>query len=284
MYIYIWKDQTQTPFYVGFSKTMRRTNPRNGGGRNWLTRAKLEEVGCHNVIVEIRPVDSIFAGQELERKLISEYGRLQTSDGPLTNLRSGGEGTQSPSEEHKEKLRAAMLRPDHPSRSAEARAKQKARMQDPDVRALFLGDANPAKRPEVRAKIKAKWAEPEYRAARIAERTGSTPNFSPEERKKMAERVKNNPAMKSWGERNGKDPEFEAKRIAAVIASTPKRLAKMADPAALALRKERLKATMASPEYAAKRAKFDTPEYRAKLSAAKKAYWEKRRAEKLIAT
>lgn len=274
MYIYIWKDKNQIPFYVGFSQTMRRTNPRNGiSGRNWLTRAKLEEVGSHNVIVEIRPIDSIVAGQQLERKLIAEYGRVQTGDGTLTNLRPGGEGTHSPTEEHKQKLRAAMLAPDHPSRSSEARKKQKERMQDPDVKILFMGDANPAKRPEVRAKIKAKWADPEFRSARIAERTGATKNFSPEAKEKMSEQLKNNLAMKSWGERNGKDPEFDAKRVAGIKAAQPKRLAKMADPVALALRKERLKATMNSPEYKAKRAEWDTPEYRKKLSDNKKAYW-----------
>jgi hypothetical protein len=52
----------------------------------------------------------------------------------------------------------------------------------------------------------------------------------------------------------------------------------MSDPVALAQRKERLKATMNSPEFKAKRALFDTPEYRAKLSAAKRAYWAKRKA------
>jgi hypothetical protein len=35
---------------------------------------------------------------------------------------------------------------------------------------------------------------------------------------------------------------------------------------------------MSSPEYKAKRALWDTPEYRAKLSAAKKEYWAKRKS------
>jgi hypothetical protein len=279
MYVYIWKDKNQIPFYVGFSQAMRRTNPRNGiGGRNWLTREKLDEIGSHNVIVEIRPVDSIVTGQELERKLISEYGRVQTRDGTLTNLRPGGEGTQSPTDEHKQKLRDAMLAPDHPSRSLEARKKQKERMQDPDVKALFTGDANPAKRPEVRAKIKAKWADPEYRAARVSERTGASKNLSPETREKMAAQVKSNPFMKSWVERNGKDQEFDAKRVAGIKAAQPERLAKMADPDALAQRKARLKATLNSEEYKAKRAQWDTPEYRKKLSDNKKAYWAGKKA------
>lgn len=277
MFIYIWKDQSGTPFYVGLTKTMRRTNPRNGSNRNWLTTQKLDAIGRDNVIVEIRFVDSIVAGQALERNLIEEFGRMQTGTGPLTNLTSGGEGMTAPSAEHREKLRIAMSRLDHPARSEEAKKKQRKRMQDPDVKALFTGDANPAKRPEVRAKIKAKWADPEYRTARVTERTGSNPNFSPELRLEMAERLKANKEMKGWRDRNGKDPEFDAKRIAGIKAAQPKRLAKMADPDALAKRKAKLIATMNSPEYKAKRAQWDTPEYRKKLSDNKKAYWAAKR-------
>jgi hypothetical protein len=83
--------------------------------------------------------------------------------------------------------------------------------------------------------------------------------------------------MKPWGERNGKDPEFDAKRIEGIRAAQGRRKEKMSDPVALAQRKERLKATLNSPEYKAKRALWDTPEHRAKLSAAKKAYWDKKR-------
>jgi hypothetical protein len=52
----------------------------------------------------------------------------------------------------------------------------------------------------------------------------------------------------------------------------------MSDPVALAKRKARLKETMNSEKYKAKRAEWDTPEYRAKLSAARKAYWDNKRA------
>lgn len=277
MFIYIWKDQSGTPFYVGLTKTMRRTNPRNGSNRNWLTTQKLDAIGRDSVIVEIRFVDSIVAGQALERNLIEEFGRVQTGTGPLTNLTSGGEGMTSPSNEHREKLRTAMSRIDHPARSKEAREKQRKRMQDPDVKVLFTGDANPAKRPEVRAKIKAKWADPEYRDARSKERLGSHPDLSPELRLEMSERLRSNPEMKGWGERNGKDPEFDAKRVAGIKAAQPKRLAKMADPEAKARRVAALKATLNSEEFKANRAKWDTPEYRKKLSDNKKAYWAAKR-------
>lgn len=278
MYVYIWKDVTGSPFYVGFTKNKRRTNPRNNGGRNWLCKQKLHKIGVDRVIVEIRPVFSIEEGTALECSLIAEYGRIQTENGPLTNLTSGGDGTHERSREQKIKARNAALNPAHPIHSAESRAKAKARMNDPDVKVKFLGEANAAKRPEVRAKIKAKWEEPEFRAARIAERTGATKNFSEVDLARRAKAVRDNPAMKSWSERNGIDVEFDAKRIEGIKAAQPKRAEKMRDPAALAQRKERLKATLNSPEYKAKRATWDTPEYRKKLSDNKKQYWANKKA------
>lgn len=277
MYVYIWKTPEAIPFYVGFSKSRHRTNPNNSGGRNWLTKQKLSEVGCHNVIVEIRPVDSIVAGRELERKLIAEFGRIQTGTGSLTNLREGGEGTLSPSSEHREKLRQLLSDPSHPAHSPESRAKLKKRMQDPDVKAKFIGDANPSKRPEVRAKIKAKWANPEFKAAMKLARTGIKRTLSEESKQKLRERLLANPKMTGWSSRNGKSSDFEIKRIEGIRKAQTKRIEKMSDPIALAQRKERLKQTINSEEFKAKRSQWDTPEYRAKLSAAKKAYWEKKR-------
>lgn len=279
MYVYIWKTPDATPFYVGFTRTRHRTNPLNAGGRNWLCKQKLAEIGADHVIIELRPVASVEEGTALECKLIAEIGRIQTGTGPLTNLTSGGDGVHSPSPEHREILRQAMLDPAHPARSLEAKAKISKRMKSPDVQALFLGDANPAKRPEVREKIKAKWADPEYRAMMAAKKVGK-PIHSEEEKQRRRERIADVPEMKPWGERNGKDPEFDAKRIAGIRAAQDRRREKMSDPAALAQRKERLRATLNSPEYKAKQALRNTPEYRAKLSAAKKAYWERKRSEK----
>lgn len=277
MFVYIWKKPDGTPFYVGFTKNKRRSNPKNNGGRNWLCQKTLDEIGAHLVIIELRPVTSAKEGTALECQLIAEIGRIQTSTGPLTNLTSGGEGAHLPTPEHREKLRQAMLNPNHPVRSPEAREKQKARMRDTDVKVLFIGDANPAKRPEVRAKIKAKWTDPAYREA-MSTRKVRGPVTSEEEKNRLRKQIAENPKMKSWAELNGKDPEFEAKRIAGLRASQDRRLAKMSDPVALAKRKARLKETMNSEKYKAKRAEWDTPEYRAKLSAARKAYWDNKRA------
>jgi hypothetical protein len=282
MYVYIWKDQTDTPFYVGCTRNMRRTNPRNNGNRNWLCCAKIAKIGVENIRVEIHVANSLEDGATLEKEFIEKFGRMQLGTGPLTNLRCGGDGLESMPEAHREKLRVAMLNPNHPIYSKESRAKAKVRMNDPDVKAKFLGEANAAKRSEVRAKIKAKWEDPEFRAARIEERTGVAKNFSEDDLARRAKAVKENPAMKGWSERNGLDAEFDAKRIAGIKAAQPQRAEKMRDPVALAQRKERLKATMNSPEYKASRALWDTPEYRAKLSENKKAYWAKRKGESLL--
>ena len=279
MYVYIWKDAIGNPFYVGLTKRMGRTNPKNGGGRNWLTRQKLQEIGAANVVVEFHTVASIEAGQELERKLIDKYGRIQMGTGLLTNLRAGGEGMQSTSLERREQLRQAMKSPDHPIRSPAARAKQRERMLDPAVRALFTGDLNPAKKPEVRAKLKANWEDPAFKEKIIAARTGLKRDLPESTKENLRVNLKNNPAMQGWSKRNGIDAEFDAKRIAGIQAAQPKRAEKMRDPVALAQRKERLKATLNSPEYKAKRALWDTPEYRKKLSDNKKQYWANKKKD-----
>ena len=277
MYIYIWTSGG-VPFYVGLTKNMRRTNPRNNGGRNWLCKQRLLVLGVDSVHVEIQRIDDMLEARKKECALISQYGRIDLGTGTLTNLRSGGEGTHIPTAEHREKLRQIMLDPAHPIRSAESLARRKQRMNDADVKERFVGDKNPAKRPEVRAKIRAAWADPAFREAQRLKHTGVPKNFSVADLAARAAAVVANPEMKTWGERNGKDPVFDAKRIAGIQAAQPRRAEKMRDPVALAQRKERLKATMASPEYKAKRAAFDTPEYREKLSAAKREYWAKKKA------
>ena len=214
MYVYIWKTPEGQPFYVGLTKSIHRTNPRNAGGRNWLCRQKLSELGVENVVVEFHTVADIISAQELERKLITEYGRVQLGNGPLTNLREGGDGAHDMSDAGKESLRQRMLDPAHPIRSPEAKAKQRARMKAPDVTILFSGDNNPAKRPEVRAKIKAKWDDPEFRAARIAERTGvkkHSDQFKDAARQRLLD---TNHPMREYHKVLNSDPTIAAKRAA----------------------------------------------------------------------
>jgi len=278
MYIYIWSCPEGVPFYVGLTRNKHRTNPCNGGSRNWLTLQRLEEVGVHNVLVEIRTVDSIVAGQALERKLIAEYGRIDKRTGTLTNLRVGGEGVEIPKEAQREKTRLAMLNPAHPIRSAAARDKQRKRMKDPDIQAKIRGENNPSKKPEVRQKLKELWQDPDFRERMKAARTGKKRELSADTKNKLRDAVKQNPAMRGWGERNGIDAAFEEKRLNGLRAAQPKRREKMQDPTALAQRKQRLKDTLNSEAFKAKRAEWDIPEYRAKLSAARRKYWADKKA------
>lgn len=74
------------------------------------------------------------------------------------------------------------------------------------------------------------------------------------------------------------DPDIKKRRVEGIRAAQVRRREKMADPEALAKRKDKLRETMATPEFKAKRAQWDTPEYRAKLSAARRAYWARKKA------
>ena len=124
-----------------------------------------------------------------------------------------------------------------------------------------------------KARLKALWVDDAHREKVVDAKIGKTRALQESTKELLRQNLAANPAMKGWGERNGVDAEFDAKRIAGIQAAQPKRAEKMRDPVALAQRKERLKATLNSPEYKAKRAMWDTPEYRAKLSENKKAYW-----------
>ena len=226
MYVYIWKDPSGTPFYVGMGSTLGRSNPKAKHHRNKACLQKLAEIGADAVIVEIHTAANEDAAKSMEQMFIAKFKRLRDG-GTLTNISAGGEFHKT-SDETKQKI-------------------------------IDL------------------WKTEKYRSETIDPRIGKKRDLPKSTKEILRTNLANNKHMKSWGERNGKDPEFDAKRIAGIRAAQDKRRDKMSDPVALAQRKERLKATMASPEYAAKRAAFDTPEYRAKLAAAKKAYWDKRK-------
>ena len=226
MYVYIWKDPSGTPFYVGMGSTLGRTNPKAKCHRNKACLQKLAEIGADSVVVEIQTATNEDAAKSMEQMLIAKFKRLRDG-GTLTNISAGGEFHKTSD--------------------------------------------------ETRQKLVDLWQTEEHRIASISPRIGVKRSLPESTKEILRTNLAKNEHMKSWAERNGKDLEFDAKRIAGIRAAQKKRREKMSDPVALAQRKERLKATMASPEYAAKRAAFDTPEYRAKLAAAKKAYWDKRK-------
>lgn len=214
MYVYIWK-HNDVPFYVGMSKTMRRTDPLAASPRGWFCKQKLEDVGACNVVVEIHSTPTLESAKELERSLIEKFGRIQLGTGTLTNLRKGGEGRSEIGEQERKNL-SLRMKQSNPMHNPETRAKAAARMKDPHVIAKFSGENNPAKRPEVRAKIKAKWDDPEFRAARVAEKVGR-PIHSEEEKEKRRQKLldPNNP-MREYHKVLNSDPDIKEKRVTAL--------------------------------------------------------------------
>lgn len=215
MFVYIWKQSDGTPFYVGMTNAMGRTNPLNTGGRGWLCKQTLEKIGRENVVVEIHTTPTKESAQELERKFILQFGRIQLGTGTLTNLRPGGDGITCMSEEGRAAT-SKRMKENNPTKNPETRAKIKKRMASPDIKNRFMGNNNPAKRPEVRAKIKAKWDNPEYRAARIAEKTGKA-KHSDEHKAKLRDKLldPNNP-MREYHKVLNTDSAIKEKRIAAL--------------------------------------------------------------------
>lgn len=214
MFVYVWK-HNDTPFYVGLTKSVSRTNPLNSGGRNWLCKQKLAEVNAKNVVIELHRVDSIEEGQILERSLIEKYGRVQLGNGPLTNLKLGGDGMETMGEASR--LAASKrMKENNPMARPEVRAKLKSRMNDPDVKAKFTGDNNPAKRPEVQAKIRAKWADPEYKAAMAAKRKGKSIHSKESKETRKQALLDSNHPIHAFNTILNSDPNIKAKRVAAL--------------------------------------------------------------------
>lgn len=214
MFVYVWK-HNETPFYVGMTKSISRTNPLNSGGRGWLCKQKLGQLNRAEVVVEIHTTETLEAAQKLEVSLIEKYGRVQLGNGPLTNLKVGGDGWQGMSDEAKVAL-SARMKENNPAHNPETRAKITARMNDPDVKAKFTGGNNPAKRPEVRAKIKAKWGDATYREARIKAQTGK-PIHTEQHKAALRKRLldPSNP-MREYHKTLNSDPAIKAKRVAAL--------------------------------------------------------------------
>ena len=213
MYVYIWKRKTGEPFYVGMTKTTRRTNPLNVGGRNWLCKNILHEIGAKNVVIELHIVDTVEEAQKLEQELILKYGRIQLQTGTLTNLRPGGDGSHGMSLEGKASV-SAHMRLNNPMNNPETRAKATARMHDPDVQIKLRGNNNASKRPEVREKLLAKWQDPEYRERQRAAKVGK-PIHSDEAKEKRRQKLLDptNP-MRKYHKVLNSDPTIKAKRVA----------------------------------------------------------------------
>ena len=217
MFVYVWKKPDGTPFYVGMSKSRRRTDPMIDGARGWFCKNTRAEIGAGNIVVEIHMVATLEAAKNLEICLIKQYGRIQLGTGTLTNLRPGGEGASGMSKEGRERVRQHMLK-NNPMFSPEIRAKAIATMRSPHVLAKYSGDNNPAKRVEVRDKIKAKWAEPGYKDAMRKARLGKlkhTDEFKAAARERLLD--PSNP-IRNFHRTLNTDPIIHAKRVASLRA------------------------------------------------------------------
>jgi hypothetical protein len=208
------------------SKTARRANPLNSGGRGWLCKQTLEKIGPKNVVAELRVVETQEEAAALERSLIELYGRIQCGTGPLTNLRPGGEGVATMTAEGKAAT-SVRMKLNNPMHNPKTLAKAVARMRAPDVVAAYAGDKNPAKRPEVRAKLLAKWQDPEYLAKQKASRKYG-PKHTEEFKQAARDRLmKPDNPMRTAHVRLNTDPEIHKKRVAAL--RDPETRAKIAE-------------------------------------------------------
>lgn len=195
MFVYIWKDQNNIPFYVGLTSRFARTRPTHGANRNKACKQKLNEIGYCNVIVEIMTIESVDDAKEMEDVLILKHGRLRDGAGPLTNIRRGG---------------------DQHFTTPETKTKLATIMNAPDKKIIWAGDNNPAKQLESREKIKAVWQDPEYREAQRQRKLGK-PIHSEEEKAKRSEALKdpNHPMQKlEFHKTLNSDPDIKAKRVA----------------------------------------------------------------------
>lgn len=169
MFVYIWKKTDGTPFYVGMSKTRNRTDPTKAGGRGWLCKRTLAEVGRSFVVAEVIPVPDLPSAQAMERHLIAQYGCEKFGTGPLTNLRCGGEGGEGMSVVGRASL-SAFLKENNPMHRREVREKVRVALTSDANLQRMRGENNPSKSAAARAKIKALWADPEWRTKMLSAR------------------------------------------------------------------------------------------------------------------
>lgn len=197
MYVYIWRDQSDTPFYVGLTSQFGRTRPTHGKNRNKTCLNRLIAVGYSNVKVEILTIDDANEAKAMEDALIVKYGKLCDNTGTLTNVMKGG-SQHFKSPEEKELHRKRML--------SEAN------------RDRMLGDNNPAKTVSVREKLKAVWRDPAYREAQRTRKLGKPIHSKEEkERRRIAMQDPNHPMNDPENrKRLNTDPEIKAKRVAAL--------------------------------------------------------------------
>lgn len=272
-YVYIWFRPDWTPFYVGIGKTPSRWNPARAKDkdRNPLCMKILRKYGAQNIHVQKHTGLSWGEACAKEQSLIAHFGRVDDG-GLLANFTDGGEGAINPAKHVVEASRARLLNPENPLRNAHVRLntdaiiaiRRKETLGSSEVRAKHKRNAelrwsDPVRRETVGKKMKAVWA------ARKAE---NPPPEKPKKRNKeeLAEFRK---AM--LRERNA-DPEYTAKRVAA-LQSASEKISEGVNRS-----KEKRLATLATPEVQAKLRRPKTKEHNRKVSEAKKLWWANKKA------
>lgn len=272
-YVYIWFRPDWTPFYVGIGKTPSRWNPARAKDRdrNPLCMRIIRKYGAENIHVQ-RHTDLAWAEAcAKEQALIAHFGRMEDG-GLLANFTDGGEGAINPSAKVIAASRQRLLDPANPMRDThrwlntdpEIRNKRTEAIRTPAVRAKHKKNADarwsdPAKREALAKKMRDIW---------VARKAANPPKEKPKKRTKeeLAEYRCN--LLK---ERNA-DPEYKAKRIAALKAASDK----ISDGVNKSQDKRR--ATLASLEVQAKLRRPKSEEHNRKVSEAKKLWWAQRKA------
>ena len=92
-------------FYIGIGKDEKR--PYSKSGRNIFWKRVVQKYGY---LVEIINRNLLLSeAQEIEKKLIAEYGRRNLRMGRLCNLTDGGEGVSNPNKKTRLRMREAKL-------------------------------------------------------------------------------------------------------------------------------------------------------------------------------
>jgi hypothetical protein len=272
-YVYIWFRPDWTPFYVGIGKTPSRWNPARAKDkdRNPLCMKIIRKYGAQNIHVQKHAGLSWGEACAKEQSLIAHFGRIDDG-GLLANFTDGGEGAVNPAKHVVEASRARLLDPEHPMRDThvwlntdpEILERRNESIRSPEVRAKHKQNAekrwaNPAKREVLAEKMRVIWAERKEK---------SPPPEKPKKRNKeeLAE------FRRSMLRERNADPEYTAKRVAA-LQSASEKISEGVNRS-----KEKRLATLATPEVQAKLRRPKTEEHNRKVSEAKKLWWANKKA------
>lgn len=272
-YVYIWFRPDWTPFYVGIGKTPSRWNPLRAKDkdRNNLCMKIIRKYGAANIRVQRHTDLTWEEACAKEQALIAHFGRIEDG-GLLANFTDGGEGAINPRQDVVEASRKRLLDPRHPMRGAhvllnsdpEIAAKRLESIRSNEVRKKHKKNAearwaDPAKREAVAQKMREHWAK------RKAE-------MSPKEKPKKRTKEELAEYRRELLKARNADPEYTAKRVAALQAASS------AISAGVKKTQAQRKATLATPEVQAKLRRPKTAEHNQKVSEAKKRWWAERRA------